>query len=512
MRRRSDQVASTRPGRSSCKSPARRASGSREEGLSTRKGRAKHMAGRHETTVTRMEVADGEEPAQPSWQDRSALQGHAGSQQPDITSGVNTTRSSDLDSARDLTRAFVASVGGSGGATPIDLSGLMRVSDEGVSRRPDGATGWGYWLLDVTVTEDDSLALLEANGSNGAGNSIVNGGLERINHIVSKMIQSDMTALQGTVAVLPHGKRFHHIPEFLTRATQLCMALRREGVDAEFVYPGSSPSPDHVSVVVGDIVTIASNLYCDAKVRYQGAPVSFIQNGTILPELVRQGKCEKVESLDLTVFHESRSVLIANNKSLQQDLCHDTGFRPLRWIEGDDVPSFISKVEGMLETLEIVAIKPNVGSQGIGVDFVGRGEFVKARVQAQVATLRRDYGSNADLTSFPLRAFEWVKSKPINHPDKSSRGKHLWDLRVEVLVSPHQIRAVPLIARVCPAAYRLDHPYNPAALKSNLSGREPSTDNLITPATLWHRLGFDYSDRILEAAASWAEKASPPEN
>ena len=328
-----------------------------------------------------------------------------------------------------------------------------------------------------------------------------------VNHIVSKMTEGGSDGLVGAVAVLPHGKQFLHIPEFLARATQLNFALRNQGIATEYLYPGATPAPNRVNIVVGDIATLASNLYCDGDMTYHGAPVCFIQNGNILPELVRQGKCEKVESLNLAIFHEGRGVLIANNKSKQQDLCHNTGFVPLDWAEGNDVPAFVAKVERMLETFELVAIKPNIGSQGIGVDFVGRGDFVKAKVQSQVANLRTNYGSNADLTSFPLRAFEWVKSKPISHPKRSS-GEHLWDLRVEVLVSPQQIRAIPLIARVCPAEYRGDHPHNVAAIKSNLSGRDPSTDDLITPAELWHRLGFDYTGRILEAAASWAEKAA----
>ena len=426
--------------------------------------------------------------------------------------GVSVSAVGDRDEACDLTKAIIAAIETSGGATPIDLSGLMRVSEEELSRQPDAATGWAYWLLDVTVTEDGSLVLLEANGSNAAGNTIVNGGMARVNHIVRKITETRPDRLRGTVAVLPHGKRFHHIPEFFARAIQLIAGLREAKIGAQFIPPGSSPRDDCINVVVGDIPTLASDLYCNGQIKYQSAPVSFIQNGNILPELVRQGKCEKIESLDLAVFHEGYGVLIANDKGLQQDLCAGTGFLPLRWREAYSGSEFVSEVERMLETCSLVAIKPSIGSQGIGVEFVGRGEFVLAKVHAQMAALHSSYGSNADLTAYPLRAFEWVKAEPISHYANDPQGKHLWDLRVEVLVSPEEICAIPVIARVCPAAYRADHPYNPAAIKSNLSGREPSTANLITPIELWQRLEFDYRERVLEASVSWAMKAAAEAN
>ena len=417
------------------------------------------------------------------------------------------SRAADRYEARDLTRAIVEAIETSGGATPIDLSGLMRESEKVLSRESGTKTGWAYWLLDVAVAEDDALVLLEANGSNAAGNTIVDGGKARIRHIVSKITEGGSDQLLGTVAVLPHGKRFHHIPEFFARALQLIAALHEKDIAAQLIYPGASPRDDCVNVVVGDLPALAGNLYCDREIKYHGAPISFIQNGNILPELERQARCADHKSLDLTVFHEGYGVLIANNKGEQQDLCVDTGFSPLAWDEAHSENEFVTKVEQMLQAYSLVAIKPNVGSQGIGVEFVGRGEFVVAKIHAQMAALRKSYGSNAALTAYPLRVFEWVKARPISHPTSDSEGEYLWDLRVEVLVSPGEIHAIPLIARVCPAAYRADHPYDPAAIKSNLSGREPTTDNLISPAELWQRLGFNYEDRILEASVSWARNA-----
>ena len=424
-----------------------------------------------------------------------------------IPTGSPPSQDVQWQSARNFTRAFVAAIRTSRGETPIDLSGLMRPSDDTeLVRESDTPTDWAYWLLDVTIAEDDSLVLIEANGSNAAGNTIVDDGMARVHHIARKIAEARSSSLEGTVVVLPHGKRFHHVPEFWVRAMHLIAVLQEEDRSVELIYPGSTPASDCLSMVVGDIPTVARNLYCGPQITYQGAPVSFIQNGNILPELVRQGKCETLESLDLSCFHEGHGVLIANNKGLQQDLCHNTGFRPLAWTEAEDTASFVSQIEHMLESFKLVAIKPNIGSQGIGVDFVGRGEFVHAKVQAQITALRNDYGSNADLTAWPLRAFEWVKSKPISH--SASEGQHLWDLRVEVLVSPGEIRAIPLIARVCPAEYRVDHPCNPAAIKSNLSGRGPTTSNLITPPELWQRLDADFNDRVLNASISWAENAA----
>ncbi len=422
----------------------------------------------------------------------------------------------DWRAARDLTRALAAAIDKSGGSPAIDLSGLMRGPDEGIvretdAREPDSPGGWGYWLLDVTITEDGSIALIEANGSNGALNSLVNGGIGRVNHIVDKIKSRRSIGLEGTVAVLPHGQRFHHIPEFMTRALQLVAALREKVVDTELLELGEAPKSHCLNVAIGDLPTVARNLYCHRQLTYHNAPVCFIQNGNILPELMRQGRLRNLGDLDLTSFHETQGVLHANDKGRQQELCHGTGFMSLDWTEADEFDDFITRVERMLDTRKLVVIKPSVGSQGIGVDFVGQGDSVVAKVGAQINALLESYGNNAELTAFPLRAFEWVKAKPISHSSSISGSVHLWDLRVEVLVSPREISAVPVIARICPASYSDAHPYNPDALKSNLSGRAPTTDYLLPPTELWNRLGGDY-DRygrpVLDAAIAWAEQAA----
>lgn len=412
--------------------------------------------------------------------------------------------------ARDLTRGLVAAIRTSDGREPIDLSPLMRPlpDEQRFSVQSEKASDWAYWLLDITITEDGSLALIEANGSNGALNSIVNGGIDRVHSMVGKILDRLKTSPtgEGSVVLLLHGEKFHHLPEFIGRAITIAKELRSLGINAELCSLADAPNRSCVNVIYGALPEAADLITVEPDLTYRGLPITLIQNGNLIPELIRKGKCSKESDIDLQVFHEGLSVSIANDKGIQQSLCEGTDFLELHHAKANSKVEFIDLIKRALEPLPMVVLKPNAASQGIGVTFVKRGDNVHEKVATLLRKIREGYGSNAELTGFPLRLFEWVKASPITHHGGNPVDGHLWDLRVEVLVSPGEITVTPVVVRVCPRPYRDDDPSNEEALKSNLSGRKPTTQFMVSPDDIWSQLG-DHDLSVRNAALQWAKNA-----
>ncbi len=355
---------------------------------------------------------------------------------------------------------------------------------------------WAYWLLDVTATVDHRAVVIEANGSNGATDSI-GGSVHRVRHIVDAL-HARGGARPGAVVLLGYQDGFHHVPEFFARAAQLADALEVDGHRAALLGPAEVPSADVYNVVVGDLPTLASELDVDGgALRFKGRTITFATNPNLVPALARAGH----HDVDLGVFHEGQHARTVHDKGLQQDLCEGTPFTPLRHGAASTAEDAVRLVRELHDLGLAAVVKPNATSGGVGIRVVPVGDDPVLAVAAVVEETVARYGDGAATTALPLRIFEFVTAHPLPHVD----GAHLWDLRIEVLGRPGLLAARPVMVRLCPGTFTgaLTHD----AVVSNLTGRTPSTNLILGPAVLDHRLRPGIVQDLCDAAVAWAARA-----
>jgi hypothetical protein len=157
----------------------------------------------------------------------------------------------------------------------------------------------------------------------------------------------------------------------------------------------------------------------------------------------------------------------------------------------------------------------NGGSGGTGIRFCPPWFDDSKRaneLRLLVAGAAKKYGDNIEDTLFPIRTFEFVRSTGYALED----GQHLWDLRVQVLISPGKIQASPAIIRLCPEQFDPTL-FTRDSVVSNLSGRPPSIQFMRSP---WARNETDQTsvleacgveaarlDDMLTACVRWCERA-----
>ncbi|MCK5927782.1 MAG: hypothetical protein KAG80_06245 [Nocardioides sp.] len=358
---------------------------------------------------------------------------------------------------------------------------------------------YGYWLLDVTLTADGRLVVIEANGTNGATSSIGNGDTDRIEHMASALTARGPVR-PGEAALLLHQDGFHHVPEFYARALGFVDRLEQEGIACTILAPGEAPCRTTLNVVVGDIPSAATRLsVAGSELRYGTARVGFATNPNLLPALVRVG-CV-VEELDLSFFHEGPLALLAHDKAAQQQVCVGTPFTPL-WNREAASGSEAALQARELHRLGIAAVvKPHGTSGGTGVRVIPVGMDPAIAVEELVAETVDRYGPGTEHTLFPLRTFEFAQAAPLARDD----GPRLWDLRLELMASPGQVSARPVMVRTCPAPFSSSLAHDEVV--SNLSHRVASTDHILGPDAL-EALRPGLVNELVRAGLAWAANAS----
>src|SRR4051794_33032856 len=108
---------------------------------------------------------------------------------------------------RHAAKAISLALTAAGGRSTIYLGDVD--GDAEFRARAVGSRTWAYWLLDVTATTDSRAVVIEANGSNGATDSI-GGSVHRVRHIVDVLEARD-GAGPGAVLLLGYQDGFHHI-------------------------------------------------------------------------------------------------------------------------------------------------------------------------------------------------------------------------------------------------------------------------------------------------------------
>lgn len=347
---------------------------------------------------------------------------------------------------------------------------------------PNTSSEFSFFAIDLTFCEDGAVVLQEANGSNGGSTGMLpTGQWLRAEHMATTAYHRGLRP--GMVALLVHANRTSLLPEFYARHALFALALQQLEIGSVATRTSSDELGDaDIEVVIGPLDEIENHIDCRAdRMFYRGREVGFCANPNLLPALIRAGKIGSGPDsiLDLDVFHEgARAVPVVLDKIHQQHLAANTGLYQLLCAECASWTDAATAIREWNDTGQAVVAKIKSGSQGVAIGF-----FI-ARQADQIETglsrMRTEsisaYGPNADTTVLPLQLFEFAKSTAY----RLGSASHLWDVRVEVHVSPGSTRLIPNSMRICPG------PFNPvtfdrAGVVSNLSGRKPSLEFVRNP-------------------------------
>ena len=332
-----------------------------------------------------------------------------------------------------------------------------------------------FFLLDVTMTENQKIHLIEANGSNAALSSSAPGwdaDRERADHMALSFRMKPKPS-GPVVAILSHPENLVHVPEFYCRAETFGQRLSEHG-QIRLRASEEKLGGEDVTVVCGEISKIAPLIEVRNRVMfYRNRPVVFATNPNLLPELVRLGKIGREGSgykVDDACFHEGPCTPIVHDKGLQQTLAEGTEITPLVCREVYNREGWLEAIGWFRNEQMACVAKMNSGSGGAGIDIVTPDmseEECVATLDSISDSSRKKYGSKADTTAFPVRIFEFAQARPYVIDGKP----HLWDLRLQCLVSPGQVDIRPCVVRLCPEPFDGSFSWNSCV--SNLTGRDP---------------------------------------
>ena len=383
---------------------------------------------------------------------------------------------------------------------------------------PNKLNLYSFFAADLTFREDGAVILQESNGSNGASTGILSDGqARRARHLVRAATSRGLD--MPCVLLLAHASHTGLKAEFFARQSLVVREL--EAVGFRHVRDrviGETLGDEEITVVIGPISKALVHLEVQRReLLYMGRRVGFATNANVLPGLQREGKLATMRrgfDIDTSIFHEgTRGVEIALDKSEQQRVAVGTGITPLRYANCPTWESAITAIEQWNKAGQIPVAKISNGSQGIGIGF-----FYPQHIDSIGIELRRMreaayavYGSATDLTSLPIRLFEFAASTRYRLPD----GEHLWDVRVECHVSPGVTTLIPTSMRICPGPFNVDR-FDREAVISNLSGRPSGLDFVRAPFARhasgqteleWAGVGEDAFARALQSLANWVDAA-----
>ena len=230
-----------------------------------------------------------------------------------------------------------------------------------------GISSYGMFAIDVTVTRESVLHIIEVNGSNAALSSTAVGTDHARALNMALAFQHRVQHGPPASILLAHRPKLQFLAEFYGRAVILRDLLSGMGYDVELVNADERPGNHDFALVCGSIPDIVDHIERhDNGLEYRGRPVVFAQNPNLVPELVRRGVVRLTKTsydIELNFFHEGASTLIIHDKVRQQELADGTGFEPLR-------STYAWSYD---QCLEIIAEFHEVGLTPVGKGFGGSG-------------------------------------------------------------------------------------------------------------------------------------------
>lgn len=412
------------------------------------------------------------------------------------------------------TAAFELAVGYTGYGFPR-LSYLVDQKDhtEFPIRVPTKTCEYSMAILDITLSRNGDIRLIEANGSNGGLTSIVFGNDNlRAQHMFLSFKSKREYLLHPSVVLLPFKSGFMHLPEFFRRACEFAQLVSKERSVA-LRSAGEILKDEDVSIIAGPVSHIVNSITRQKQsLLYQKRKVTFACNPNILPELARRKIISDSVSgynVDTAIFHENKLVPIIHDKALQQKVSETSGIMPLLHEVANNIDEGVKIVLDFHKKGIVVVGKMNAGSGAAGIVFflIGLSNYqIYKKLHTLIEDAKRKYGKNVARTIFPIRFFEFVESTPFKLPD----GSHLWDIRIQCLIYPGFVELTPSLIRICPKAFD-GKSYHRDRVVSNLTDRKPSLEFIRSPVQQSTLEQIGVTDKVfkdmLYACARWCENA-----
>jgi hypothetical protein len=205
-------------------------------------------------------------------------------------------------------------------------------------------------------------------------------------------------------------------------------------------------------------------------------------------------------------FHDGCCLSVALDKVLQQKMAIGTGIRPLKTATAFTLDEAVKAVRAFGKMGLAAVAKVNSKSGASGVEFFPAAHVDEEHIRHRLELLT-SLSSTSPKASIadPIGIFEFVESRHMQLCD----GPHLWDIRVQVLIRPGSILAIPSIIRICPEPFHGE--FTRGSVVSNLSSRDPSLQfvRLAGDTDCCQRIELSENrlESILQAVATWAQNA-----
>jgi len=403
-----------------------------------------------------------------------------------------------------------------GGPTKVDLDPPI----ENAERIDTNTNGYGIFIIDITVSADGKIYLIEANGSNAALTSAIKSKDDKRARHMTMSFSNKKKHSGPVVALLAYQSTLIHIAEYFGRAGIFSEQLS-ELHSVRLCNTEENLGDEEVSVVCGTIPDLANFItFKNGKLFFKHRPVVFATNPNLLPELARRDIIKLKNDwydFDTSFYHENIGTHLVHDKGKQQQVACGTGITPLHFQEAFSEEE-CEKVINNFHKLGMVPVgKMNAGSGGTGIEFfpptISKEENLK-RLNNLFDSVIKKYGQDSFKTMFPIRFFQFARSTNYN----LYGNNHLWDLRMQCLIYPGYTEVTPCVIRLCPKPFNeLTYEWDGAV--SNLSGRDASTVGryMRSPAAMRrsqprsvldeigiNRQKFDY---IIKCCAAWCDSA-----
>lgn len=403
-----------------------------------------------------------------------------------------------------------------GGPTKVDLEPPI----ENPTRVDTNTGGFGIFILDITVSEEGKIYLIEANGSNAALTSAIRSKDDKRARHMTLSFTSKKKPAGSVIALLAYQSTLIHMAEYFGRAGIFAEQLS-ELHSVRLCNTEENLGDEEVSVVCGTINNLANFItYKDKKLYFKHRPVVFACNPNLLPELARRDII-KIKNdwycFNTDFYHENICTQLVHDKGKQQDVASGTGITPLVYETAYNEQECY-EVINKFHKLGLVPVgKMNAGSGGTGIEFfpptVSKKEN-KRRLNNLFDSVKKKYGEESYKTIFPIRFFQFARSTNYN----LYGNNHLWDLRLQCLIYPGYTEVTPCVIRLCPKPFN-ETTYEWDGVVSNLSGRDassvgrqmrsPAAMRRSQPRSVLEEIGISREklNYIIKCCAAWCESA-----
>jgi hypothetical protein len=403
-----------------------------------------------------------------------------------------------------------------GGPTKVDLE----PPTENPLRIDTNTDGFGIFIMDVTVSEDGKIYLIEANGSNAALTSAVRSKDDKRARHMTLSFTSKKKHSGSVIALLAYQSTLLHIGEYFGRAGIFAEQLS-ELHSVRLCNTDENLGNEEVSIVCGSINNLAEFItFRDGKIYFKHRPVVFACNSNLLPELARREIISRDGDwygFNTKFYHDGICTPLIHDKGKQQDLASGTGITPLYHLDANHEDECYTVIQKFHELGMIAVGKMNAGSGGTGIEFFPPSVSMdenKKRLENLFKTVVDKYGAKSYKTMFPIRFFQFVRSSSYN----LYGNNHLWDLRLQCLVYPGYTEVTPCVIRLCPKPFD-ETTYDWDSVVSNLSGRDPNAVGRFMrspaamrrsqPRSVLEEVGINREklNYIINSCALWCESA-----